>query len=147
MEVPVSGNTEYTQPENRTFYPALDGLRAFAFLLVFVHHYTDYCSWGWAGVDLFFVLSGFLITGILFDTRLDTYRARNFYIRRTLRIFPLYYAVLLAILLLWPLAHWQMTWRWIIWPLYAGNFMCTVHYSTGSPTQHLADFYLYSTLR
>jgi len=86
--LPVTGNTERTMPENRAFYPALDGLRAIAFLMVFFQHYYS-IPWGWTGVNIFFVLSGFLITGILFDSRNDAHRARNFYIRRTLRIFPL----------------------------------------------------------
>jgi peptidoglycan/LPS O-acetylase OafA/YrhL len=61
----------------RVFYPALDGLRAIAFLLIFFQH--DYkLPWGWAGVNVFFVLSGFLITGILFDSREDAHPARNF---------------------------------------------------------------------
>jgi peptidoglycan/LPS O-acetylase OafA/YrhL len=109
-------------PANRVYFPALDGLRGFAFIAVFLHHYMaiPYC---WAGVDLFFVLSGFLITGILYDTRDEPHRARNFYIRRTLRIFPLYYAVLLFLLLLTPVMHWAWTWQWIAWPLYLGNFL------------------------
>ena len=118
----VAASTEHTASANRAYYPALDGLRGFAFLGVFLHHYMAFL-YGWAGVDIFFVLSGFLITGILYDTRDDPHRARNFYIRRTLRIFPLYYGVLLIIFLLTPIAHWAWTWQWIAWPLYLGNFL------------------------
>ena len=50
------------------------------------------------------------------------HRYRDFYARRTLRIFPLYYAVWLAILLLTPVAHWQWNWRWALWPAYVGNY-------------------------
>jgi peptidoglycan/LPS O-acetylase OafA/YrhL len=118
----------------------LDGLRALAFLMVFFHHY-DGLVWGWAGVDLFFVLSGFLITGILYDTQHDPYRARNFYLRRTLRIFPLYYGIMLAIALLYPVFHWRWSWAWLVWPLYVGNFARFAHpYLPGSPLQLLADF-------
>lgn len=77
--------------------PGLDGVRALAFLLVFSLH-TDYVYIGWIGVQLFFVLSGFLITDILLrmkekETVGDFFK--KFYGRRFLRIFPLYYLYLL----------------------------------------------------
>jgi len=126
----VTGNTVETQPENRHHYPALDGVRALAFLMVFGQHYVN-LPWGWAGVDLFFVLSGFLITGILFDTQRRRHRVRDFYVRRVLRIFPLYYGVLLTIFLLTPLAHWQWNRYWLAWPLFLGNLVRFLHpYST-----------------
>src|SRR5882762_4814287 len=91
--------------------PVLDGLRGIAILLVMVYHFWFYgfafgrqtilermyshtAGVGWIGVDLFFVLSGFLITGILYDSRNDPHYYRVFYARRTIRIFPLYYAFL-----------------------------------------------------
>ena len=108
------------------YYVALDGLRAVAVLMVFCQHYGAarawIFGWGWTGVDVFFVLSGFLITGILYDSQNKQHRYRDFYARRTLRIFPLYYAVWLAILLLTPVAHWQWNWRWNLWPAYVGNY-------------------------
>jgi peptidoglycan/LPS O-acetylase OafA/YrhL len=86
----------------------LDGLRALAVLMVCWHHWMPKryhlgLNWGSTGVDLFFVLSGFLITGILLACRRPLeerrqglwFTARRFYARRFLRIFPLYYAVLL----------------------------------------------------
>ena len=94
-------------------YPAIDGLRGFAVLLVIWFHSSYFVTIGMeeqlggitygyyllsilgeTGVDLFFVLSGFLITGILIDTAHDKHVFRNFYIRRSLRIFPLYYMVI-----------------------------------------------------
>jgi peptidoglycan/LPS O-acetylase OafA/YrhL len=81
----------------------LDGLRGVAVLLVVVGHSIHHPSlvlwgphWGWIGVNLFFVLSGFLITTILFRTVGGSAPLRTFYVRRVLRIFPLYYAVLLV---------------------------------------------------
>lgn len=77
--------------------PGLDGIRAIAFLLVFTLH-ADYIYIGWVGVQLFFVLSGFLITNILLRMK-EQFTARDFfkkfYGRRFLRIFPLYYLYLL----------------------------------------------------
>ena len=81
--------------------PGLDGLRAIAFLLVFALH-TDYLQIGWVGVSLFFVLSGFLITGILIDMKKALASKQyflKFYGRRFLRIFPLYYFYLLLVVL------------------------------------------------
>lgn len=73
--------------------PGLDGLRAIAILLVFATH-SDLFEFGWVGVQLFFVLSGFLITGILLDMKASL-PTRDYFIkfygRRFLRIFPLYY--------------------------------------------------------
>src|SRR5688572_2758461 len=73
--------------------PGLNGLRAIAFLFLFSLH-AEYLHFGWIGVQLFFVLSGFLITDILLRMKenlpFKQYLAK-FYIRRFLRIFPLYY--------------------------------------------------------
>jgi len=85
--------------------PGLDGLRAIAFLLVFALH-TGYLQIGWVGVSLFFVLSGFLITGILLDMKKSLSGKEyfiKFYGRRFLRIFPLYYfyLVLMALVTTW----------------------------------------------
>ncbi len=106
---------------SRRHLPALDGVRGLAILLVLVSHlmlFNDRTGsrigdslsalrgLGWAGVDLFFVLSGFLITGILFDTLQDSHYFRSFYMRRFLRIFPLYYGFLLFLLIL---GHWFHT--------------------------------------
>ncbi len=80
--------------------PGLDGLRAVAFFLVFLFH-TNYLNLGWIGVQLFFVLSGFLITGILVKMKQDLPQKQyffKFYGRRFLRIFPLYYFYLLLML-------------------------------------------------
>ena len=77
--------------------PQLDGLRCLAFLAVFMHHADEpRFPWGWGGVQFFFALSGFLITRILvrgFSGQVGP-DLRRYYVRRTLRIFPLYYAII-----------------------------------------------------
>jgi peptidoglycan/LPS O-acetylase OafA/YrhL len=145
--VAVTGNTARTAPENRVVYPALDGLRAIAFLMVFGQHYL-LAPWGWTGVNVFFVLSGFLITGILVDTRDAPHRARNFYVRRTLRIFPLYYGIALLFLITTPLVHWHWTTLWLPWLFYLGNFLRFLSPSSAVPGTRLelaADAHLSST--
>jgi peptidoglycan/LPS O-acetylase OafA/YrhL len=68
--------------------PQLDGLRAIAIILVFIQHGTDQLPIGWIGVHLFFVLSGFLITRILWSARKDEFYWSPFYIKRATRILP-----------------------------------------------------------
>ena len=107
----------------------VDGARGIAILLVMMHHFSMYghgltpsgvfvdrlyervAEAGSIGVDLFLVVSGFLITGILYDTKQSAGYFRNFYARRVLRIFPLYYCALLLFLVvlpsLWP-QHWGL---------------------------------------
>ena len=90
---------------DRPHYPSLDGLRGLAILLVLIYHnfeYTNYFFFGWLGVDLFFVLSGFLITDILLKDLGQKNFLGQFYIRRILRIFPLYYFSLTICLFVLP---------------------------------------------
>lgn len=84
--------------------PELDSVRAIAILLVVGCHYAGFSclfgglpSYGWIGVDIFFVLSGFLITSILLELRGTASPLKVFYLRRVLRIFPVYYAMILAV--------------------------------------------------
>jgi peptidoglycan/LPS O-acetylase OafA/YrhL len=92
--------------------PALDGVRGFAILWVMLHNWSTvlvpplspvlhiavlFAHPGWIGVQLFFALFGFLITGGLLDKQEES--RRRFYKRRALRILPLYYAISVLIFL------------------------------------------------
>ncbi len=101
----------------RDHIPGLDGVRGLAILVVLIHNVgyfeepTDSLvikiirlaiGGGWIGVQLFFVLSGFLITSILLDSKHDAHYFRSFYVRRVLRIFPLYYLTLIVAFIALP---------------------------------------------
>src|SRR6266576_2119715 len=95
----------------RGYIPQFDGLRGLAILLVLIAHsgflealpHAGGLEFARLGVDLFFVLSGFLITGILTDSKGTPHYFRNFYARRALRIWPLYYLVLFLAFVVAPL--------------------------------------------
>ena len=132
----------------------LDGVRGLAILMVMAVHFVGdapadgtlqrlvvkAASYGVLGVDLFFVLSGFLITGLLLEARGQPHYFRNFYARRTLRIFPLYYGVLAVLFLVLPalvtpsplleVARRHQTWLWT----YTTNFYIALTSSWASLT-------------
>lgn len=96
--------TTFLARTDREHIPQLDGVRGVAILLVLAYHYCAF-SIGWIGVDLFFVLSGFLITGKLIETRGRPHYLAKFYLRRLLRILPLYFLVCLLFFWLIPLVR------------------------------------------
>lgn len=120
----------------------LDAIRGLAVLAVFVHNTDIYPSLhlgliaanGWMGVDLFFVLSGLLITGILVDTKTNEGYFKNFYARRCLRIWPLYYSAILFMFVVVPLlgaSEAQLVFSarsspWWAYPLFLQNFLVPV---------------------
>jgi peptidoglycan/LPS O-acetylase OafA/YrhL len=90
-----------TAAGNSVYRPNIDGLRALAVLAVIAFHgFPEYVTGGFVGVDVFFVISGFLISGIILDeTRVGLFSLKRFYVRRVRRIFPALLLVLLASLL------------------------------------------------
>jgi peptidoglycan/LPS O-acetylase OafA/YrhL len=111
---------------------SLDGLRGIAILLVFLFHYLprnahNPLSWlaslGWTGVDLFFVLSGFLITGILYDTRRASNFITAFYARRALRLLPAYLLAVGLVLFVAFICRVPTSWKAIPFFIYGANIM------------------------
>ncbi len=137
-------------PAATSHLPALDGLRGLALLLVFCHHiaYTYPPQYflrhgtvlrvlrfvllhGWVGVDIFFVLSGFLVTGILLRSRQAENYSSVFYARRVLRIAPVYYGVLVFVFLV-PGSPWlhyaHVPWHTQLWWWLSGsNVVSALH--------------------
>jgi peptidoglycan/LPS O-acetylase OafA/YrhL len=152
--------TTATTPEKPSLhYLALDGLRGVAILAVFLFHFgggshkatslpirvwLTIVHGGWMGVDLFFVLSGFLITGILYDTAHKKNKIRNFYARRTLRIFPLFYGVLFGFLLLTPVLHLHWHPGHALYFLYLYNMVPVLDPGLNSPGHAMVPNHLWS---
>ena len=126
----------------RTNFPALGGIRAFALTLIFLYHYGggftggrlvhayDWLRWHcWFSLDLTFVLSGFLITGILYDTVNEPKFFKLFFARRAIRIFPVFYLVALVLLVLTPVVHYHWQWLQLTFLVYIGNFFATTNLS------------------
>jgi peptidoglycan/LPS O-acetylase OafA/YrhL len=127
----------------------LDGVRGIAILLVVLHneshmfpslHLNSVFADGWMGVDLFFVLSGFLITGILFDAKGTERYLANFYARRCLRIWPLYFSLLVFMFAVVPWlrpsdAHlvFERSSPWWAYPLFLQNFLVPVSTAATGP--------------
>lgn len=109
------------------YIPALDGLRAISVLTVFIYHFGFYSIPGDLGVSSFFVISGFLITWLLlkeFDSS-GAISLGQFYVRRTIRIFPAYYAFLVFM-------YTQELLRGYAWPtelIMAGLFYVVNYYN------------------
>ena len=105
------------------FLPGVEGLRAIAILPVLLFHLTvPGFSLGWAGVNLFFVISGFLITGILVRTRGGQGYFRSFYARRGLRIWPIYYVSFLAVIAVALVRHIGIS-DWPHFVVYLQNYL------------------------
>lgn len=110
------GSVSNRKSLNAGHLPALDGLRAIAILLVLLYHFTPdrnsnqgfrailfkIADLGWSGVDLFFVLSGFLVTSLLLKVKRGEGTLYEFLLRRAFRIVPCYFAALLLVFFIFP---------------------------------------------
>src|SRR5580704_1561560 len=128
--------------------PQLDAVRGIAVLLVLLHNTGQYPSLhlhlisdnGWMGVDLFFVLSGLLITGILLDTKQSAGYFKNFYVRRCLRIWPLYYSLLFFMFVVVRFLNSseyhlvvETSSPWWAFPLFLQNFLLAISTNAAGP--------------
>jgi peptidoglycan/LPS O-acetylase OafA/YrhL len=126
--------------DHRHHLQSLDGVRGLAILMVFFFHYYPrnmhnpvalFSGLGWLGVDLFFNLSGFLITGILFDTVKQAHFFKNFYMRRALRLLPVYFVMVAVVLCISWFYGERATWWAVPYFLYGSNIVDNLHASTG----------------
>jgi peptidoglycan/LPS O-acetylase OafA/YrhL len=120
------------------YIKSLDGVRAIAILLVMTFH-ARLTNFGWIGVQLFFVLSGFLITGILWKEKSNPaplgFKFKKFWVRRSLRIFPLYYGYVGIIAILWLIARFPVYFP-LFFPYiatYTANFPLALLHEYGNP--------------
>lgn len=147
------------------FIPAFDGLRGIAIVAVLLYHclprmqgtfLVKFVAWGWAGVSLFFVLSGFLITGIILDSGSAPRFYSNFYARRFLRIWPVYWLLLFLHYFFFPLIFSGYRWMlhdvtaapWLFLLLFVQNLWQVTLPGAIGPTWSLAieeQFYLFWT--
>jgi peptidoglycan/LPS O-acetylase OafA/YrhL len=149
IQVLVDPPAAMAHTPRRFYQPELDGLRFYAFLGVFVYHtlpeqpafyrslhlplaplWGAVAKSGASGVDLFFALSAFLITSLLLRERQQTggISLQSFYIRRILRIWPLYFAVLaVAVVLAHTVSGQSLPWYYLVgYLLFAGNWINAV---------------------
>lgn len=129
--------------------PQLDAVRGVAILIVMLHNlslkyalfrWQQLFNDGWMGVDLFFVLSGLLITGILLDTKDSEGYFKNFYVRRCLRIWPLYYSLIFFMFVAMRFLNRseyhvviQQSSPWWAFPLFLQNFLLPVSTNAAGP--------------
>ncbi|MBK9383291.1 MAG: acyltransferase [Planctomycetes bacterium] len=149
VESEFVASSRRTQRPSHEHVPALDGLRGVAVLLVLFGHaplllatrgsdaggFWQASRGGWIGVDLFFVLSGFLITRILIGARGSEGAFRNFWLRRALRIFPLAYAYLALLAALAWLAPGFATLRDLPAFAWAASYLTNLHIALEGWTQ------------
>jgi peptidoglycan/LPS O-acetylase OafA/YrhL len=167
----ASGDAPYPAPPSLrpawlpTFIPAFDGLRGLAILVVVLYHchprlqgtFLDkFAVWGWSGVGLFFVLSGFLITGTILDSGSAPRFYTNFFARRFLRTWPVYWLLLFLYYFFFPLLfsgyHWMFRGiaaaPWLFLLLFIQNLWPITMPGAIGPTWALAieqQFYLFWT--